>query len=118
LLTTLSKSKGGMRPPGKFDAARPPHGLDESSPHNFDGAFAAAGSILRQAPFGSEPPFDTEAQGEVQGRRQDDSMNPAPTGTKEVTNRLLKIVEPVIVKYAGDVRMMDLHQSKTKEDEN
>lgn len=35
---------------------------------------------------------------------------------KEVTNRLLKIVEPVIVKYAGDVRMVDLKQSKTKED--
>ena len=36
---------------------------------------------------------------------------------KEVTNRLLKIVEPVIVKYAGDVRMVDLEHSKTKEDE-
>jgi len=37
---------------------------------------------------------------------------------KEVTNRLLKIVEPVIVKYAGEVRMVDLEQSKTDEDEN
>ncbi len=36
---------------------------------------------------------------------------------KEVTNRLLKIVEPVIVKYAGEVRMVDLQQSKTKENE-
>lgn len=36
---------------------------------------------------------------------------------KEVTNRLLKIVEPVVVKYAGDVRMVDLERSKTKEEE-
>jgi C4-dicarboxylate-specific signal transduction histidine kinase len=35
---------------------------------------------------------------------------------KEVTNRLMKIVEPVVVKYAGDVRMVDLEQSKTKEE--
>jgi len=36
---------------------------------------------------------------------------------KEVTNRLLKIVEPVVVRYAGDVRMVDLDQSKTEEDQ-
>lgn len=35
---------------------------------------------------------------------------------KEVTNRLLKIVEPVVVKYAGEIRMVDLDQSKTQED--
>ena len=35
---------------------------------------------------------------------------------KEVTNRLLKIVEPVVVRYAGSVRMVDLGQSKTEED--
>jgi K+-sensing histidine kinase KdpD len=37
---------------------------------------------------------------------------------KEVTNRLLKIVEPVVVKYAGDIKMVDLRQSKTKEDKS
>jgi K+-sensing histidine kinase KdpD len=50
-----------------------------------------------------------------------DKLKKIETGAlriKEVTNRLLKIVEPVIVKYAGDVRMVDLKQSKTKEDEN
>jgi len=36
---------------------------------------------------------------------------------KEVTSRLLKIVEPVVVKYAGDIRMVDLDRSKTKEDQ-
>lgn len=35
---------------------------------------------------------------------------------KEVTSRLLKIVEPVVVKYAGDIKMVDLRQSKTQED--
>jgi len=35
---------------------------------------------------------------------------------KEVTHKLLKMVEPVIVKYAGDVRMVDLEKSKTKEE--
>jgi K+-sensing histidine kinase KdpD len=38
------------------------------------------------------------------------------TRIKDVTTRLLKIVEPVVVRYAGDVRMVDLNQSKTKED--
>ncbi len=50
-----------------------------------------------------------------------DKLKKIETGAlriKEVTNRLLKIVEPVIVKYAGDVRMVDLEQSKTKEDED
>ncbi|MCK4403710.1 MAG: hypothetical protein KAW02_01345 [candidate division Zixibacteria bacterium] len=50
-----------------------------------------------------------------------DKLKKIETGAlkiKEVTNRLLKIVEPVIVKYAGDVRMVDLDQSKTKEDED
>ena len=50
-----------------------------------------------------------------------DKLKKIETGAlriKEVTNRLLKIVEPVIVKYAGDVRMVDLEQSKTKEEEN
>jgi K+-sensing histidine kinase KdpD len=35
---------------------------------------------------------------------------------KEVTHKLLKMVEPVIVKYAGDVKMVDLARSKTKEE--
>jgi K+-sensing histidine kinase KdpD len=35
---------------------------------------------------------------------------------KEVTHKLLRMVEPVIVKYAGDVRMVDLEKSKTKEE--
>jgi K+-sensing histidine kinase KdpD len=49
-----------------------------------------------------------------------DKLKKIETGAlriKEVTNRLLKIVEPVVVKYAGDVRMVDLARSKTKEDE-
>ncbi len=48
-----------------------------------------------------------------------DKLKKIETGAlriKEVTNRLLKIVEPVIVKYAGEVRMVDLEQSKTKEE--
>ena len=50
-----------------------------------------------------------------------DKLKKIETGAlriKEVTNRLLKIVEPVVVKYAGDVRMVDLERSKTKEDED
>ncbi len=50
-----------------------------------------------------------------------DKLKKIETGAlriKEVTNRLLKIVEPAIVKYAGDVRMVDLDQSKIKEDED
>jgi K+-sensing histidine kinase KdpD len=35
---------------------------------------------------------------------------------KEVTHKLTKIIEPVIVKYAGEVRMVDLDKSKTKEE--
>jgi len=35
---------------------------------------------------------------------------------KEVTNRLLKIVEPVVVRYAGDISMVDLDRSKTREE--
>lgn len=35
---------------------------------------------------------------------------------KEVTHKLLKMVEPVIVKYAGEVKMVDLEKSKTKEE--
>ncbi len=35
---------------------------------------------------------------------------------KEVTHKLSKIIEPVIVKYAGDVKMVDLEKSKTEED--
>lgn len=49
-----------------------------------------------------------------------DKLKKIETGAlriKEVTNRLLKIVEPVIVKYAGDVKMVDIKQSKIKEDE-
>ncbi len=49
-----------------------------------------------------------------------DKLRKVETGAlriKEVTNRLLKIVEPVVVKYAGDIRMVDLDQSKIKEDE-
>ncbi|MGB8657776.1 MAG: histidine kinase dimerization/phospho-acceptor domain-containing protein [Candidatus Zixiibacteriota bacterium] len=49
-----------------------------------------------------------------------DRLKKVETGAlriKDVTNRLLKIVEPVIVKYAGEVRMVDLKQSKTKENE-
>jgi len=48
-----------------------------------------------------------------------DKLKKIETGArriKEVTNRLLKIVEPVVVKYAGDIRMVDLDQSKTEED--
>jgi len=48
-----------------------------------------------------------------------DKLRKIETGAlriKEVTNRLLKIVEPVVVKYAGDIRMVDLEQSKTEED--
>jgi len=50
-----------------------------------------------------------------------DKLKKIETGAlriKQVTNRLLKIVEPVIVKYAGDMRMVDLEQSKIKEDED
>lgn len=49
-----------------------------------------------------------------------DKLKKIETGAlriKEVTNRLLKIVEPVIVKYAGEVHMVDIRQSKVKEDE-
>jgi K+-sensing histidine kinase KdpD len=49
-----------------------------------------------------------------------DKLKKIETGAlriKEVTKRLSKIVEPVIVKYAGDVRMVDLDKSKTKEEE-
>lgn len=35
---------------------------------------------------------------------------------KEVTHKLLRMVEPVIVKYAGEVKMVDLEKSKTKEE--
>jgi K+-sensing histidine kinase KdpD len=35
---------------------------------------------------------------------------------KEVTHKLSKIVEPIIVKYAGDVKMVDLEGSKTEEE--
>ncbi len=48
-----------------------------------------------------------------------DKLKKIETGAlriKEVTNRLLKIVEPVIVKYAGDVKMVDIRQSKTKDE--
>ena len=48
-----------------------------------------------------------------------DKLKKIETGAlriKDVTSRLLKIVEPVIVKYAGDVKMVDLQQSKTRED--
>jgi len=50
-----------------------------------------------------------------------DKLKKIETGAlriKEVTSRLLKIVEPVIVKYAGDVQMVDLKQSKFKENES
>lgn len=49
-----------------------------------------------------------------------DKLKKIETGAlriKDVTSRLLKIVEPVVVKYAGGIRMVDLDQSKTKEDE-
>jgi K+-sensing histidine kinase KdpD len=48
-----------------------------------------------------------------------DKLRKIETGAlriKEVTNRLLKIVEPVIVKYAGEVTMVDIRQSKIKEE--
>lgn len=48
-----------------------------------------------------------------------DKLKKIETGAlriKEVTNRLLKIVEPVIVKYAGEVTMVDIKQSKIKEE--
>jgi K+-sensing histidine kinase KdpD len=35
---------------------------------------------------------------------------------KEVTHKLSKMVEPVIVKYAGEVKMVDLEGSKTEEE--
>ncbi|MFQ6032681.1 MAG: histidine kinase dimerization/phospho-acceptor domain-containing protein [Candidatus Zixiibacteriota bacterium] len=35
---------------------------------------------------------------------------------KEVTHKLTKMIEPVIVKYAGSVDMLDLEKSKTKEE--
>ena len=35
---------------------------------------------------------------------------------KEVTHKLTKMIEPVIVKYAGEVRMVDLEKSKIKEE--
>ena len=35
---------------------------------------------------------------------------------KEVTHKLSKMVEPVIVKYAGEVKMVDLEKSKTEEE--
>jgi K+-sensing histidine kinase KdpD len=35
---------------------------------------------------------------------------------KEVTHKLTKMIEPVIVKYAGSVRMVDLEKSKTEEE--
>jgi len=50
-----------------------------------------------------------------------DKLKKIETGAlriKDVTSRLLKIVEPVIVKYAGDVKMVDLQQSKTKEEQD
>jgi K+-sensing histidine kinase KdpD len=48
-----------------------------------------------------------------------DKLRKIETGAlriKDVTNRLLKIVEPVIVKYAGEVTMVDIRQSKIKEE--
>lgn len=35
---------------------------------------------------------------------------------KEVTHKLTRMIEPVIVKYAGSVKMVDLEKSKTKEE--
>jgi K+-sensing histidine kinase KdpD len=35
---------------------------------------------------------------------------------REVTRKLSKMIEPVIVKYAGEVKMVDLERSKTKEE--
>ena len=35
---------------------------------------------------------------------------------KEVTHKLTKMVEPVIVKYAGEVKMVDLEKSRTEEE--
>lgn len=49
-----------------------------------------------------------------------DKLKKIETGAvriKEVTQRLLRIVEPAIVKYAGEIRMVDLERSKAKEDE-
>ncbi|MCI0530717.1 MAG: hypothetical protein L0Y74_02035 [candidate division Zixibacteria bacterium] len=35
---------------------------------------------------------------------------------REVTSRLMKIIEPVTVEYASGLKMIDIHKSKTKKD--
>jgi K+-sensing histidine kinase KdpD len=48
-----------------------------------------------------------------------DKLKKIETGAlriRDVTSRLLKIVEPVVVKYAGEIKMVDIRQSKTKDE--